>query len=142
MTATKKQFVFLIAIAITGLIVGSCSKKKINNLRNEARELYLKSVVLNSKYIDSICNAPDSSSLLDLIDHYDHAITALNYSYPAGADYELAEGENDTLKNLSNRIISLRDSLLKSYAERLTPDSLGYEQLDSLNVQTANAPVQ
>lgn len=106
------------------VFISSCEKKKVNTMREPARELYLKSVALADKYIDSIRNAKDTLSLTGLVDRYDNAITNLNYSYPAGADYELAEGENDTLKNLSARIIFLRDSLLHTYAHRLPTDSV------------------
>ena len=91
--------IFMMVIMLLCVVVSSCEKKKVNTLREPARELYLKSVALSTKYIDSISHAKDSTILLALFDRYDNDITNLNYSYPAGADYELAEGENDTLKN-------------------------------------------
>lgn len=114
------------------VLASSCEKKNVNTMREPARELYLKSVALSSNYIDSISHAKDSTALLGLVDRYDNAVTNLNYSYPAGADYELAEGENDTLKNLSTRIIFLRDSLLYAYAHPLPADTLTIAPLDSI----------
>ena len=69
--------------------------------------------------------ATDSSTLLSLCERYDDTITRLNYEYKAGADYEMSEGENDTLTNLTFRFISLRDSLLQRYANpaKIDPDS-------------------
>ena len=124
--------IFMMVIMLLCVVVSSCEKKKVNTLREPARELYLKSVALSTKYIDSISHAKDSTILLALFDRYDNDITNLNYSYPAGADYELAEGENDTLKNLSTRIIHLRDSLLYAYAHLLPADTTTTEHPDTI----------
>lgn len=124
--------IFMMVIMLLCVVVSSCEKKKVNTLREPARELYLKSVALSTKYIDSISHAKDSTILLALFDRYDNDITNLNYSYPAGADYELAEGENDTLKNLSARIIHLRDSLLYAYAHPLPADTTTTNHPDSI----------
>ncbi|MDE7437090.1 MAG: hypothetical protein K2M93_01265 [Muribaculaceae bacterium] len=124
--------IFMMVITLLCVVVSSCEKKKVNTLREPARELYLKSVALSTKYIDSISHAKDSTILLALFDRYDNDITNLNYSYPAGADYELAEGENDTLKNLSTRIIHLRDSLLYAYAHPLPADTTTTNNPDTI----------
>ena len=132
MIANKKYPVILASLLVISIIFVSCAKKKENTLRNDARELYLKSVDVTSVYIDSIRQAKDSTTLLDLLNRYDHRITNLNYDYPPGADYELAEGENDTLKNLSDRIVYLRDSLLVAYSGKLPTDTIAVESLDSI----------
>lgn len=125
--------IFVMVLLLSCVAMSSCEKKKVNTMREPARDLYLKSVSLTTKYIDSISHAKDTTSLLDLFNRYDQAVTNLNYSYPAGADYELAEGENDTLKNLSARIIFLRDSLLYAYAHPFRPDTIPVENPDSIH---------
>lgn len=105
----KLPIILLAAILMAGI---SCSKKKSHTLRGEARMLYSESLDTTRAYIDSISNAADSSTLLSLCERYDEAITRLNYGYPPGTDYEISEGENDTLMNLFSRFISVRDSLL------------------------------
>lgn len=124
--------IFIMGLVLSCVVVSSCEKKKVNTMREPARELYLKSVAMSTKYINSISDAKDSTTLLALFERYDNDITNLNYSYPAGADYELAEGENDTLKNLSARIIHLRDSLLYAYAHPLPADTLTTQHPDSI----------
>lgn len=109
-------YMILLVALITG--VASCVRKSEISLRGEARELYLESRRITGIYLDSISKAQDSASLLGMCERYDEAITRLNYSHAAGADYDISEGENDTLINLSGRFIALRDSLLYQYAHR------------------------
>ncbi|MBD5328825.1 MAG: hypothetical protein HDS03_02865 [Bacteroides sp.] len=103
----------------------SCHKPQGNPLRPEAMELYSKSVRLMNLYSDSIANATDSASLFELQERFTSALTALNFKYPSETCLEISEGENDTLTNLTERIIFLKDSLLFRYAHPI-------EELDSL----------
>lgn len=129
----KKFTLLALVITVISIFTGACAKQKENTSRIKARDLFIKTMALSNKYIDSIGNASDSTILLELIDRYDNSITAINYKYPAGTDYDLAEGENDTLKNLSSRIITLRDSLLKAYSIKTLPsDSINAESPDSI----------
>lgn len=120
-----RKLFYCALLAVLIMPVLSCEKKKSHSLRDDARALYEQSISIVRKYTDSISAAKDSASLLSLFSRYDDAVTRLNYSCPAGAAYEITEGENDTLTNLSLRLISLKDSLLASYAQRLEelPDS-------------------
>lgn len=113
----KKFFVYIFIASLLAAAF-ACNRKKDNTLRNEARSLYENSLVIVNKYTDSIAAANDSSTLLALFHRYDDAISKLNYSYIAGAAYEMSEGENDTLTNKSMKLIALKDSLLNSYAQR------------------------
>lgn len=120
-----------IIFILTGILIitGSCSKKIENRSRDQARQLFLKSIKVNESYIDSILKAPDSLTLTGLINRYKDAVTSLNFNFPAGTDYELSEGENDTLKHLNDRIIFLRDSLYYAYACPVHNDTI---PLDSI----------
>lgn len=106
----------ILAVSIMTMTASSCIQKKERSLRGDARELYVKSRRITEAYLDSMASAKDSASLLSLCTGFDDAITKLNYEYSAGADYEISEGENDTLATLTTRFISIRDSLLHAYA--------------------------
>ncbi|MDE6682981.1 MAG: hypothetical protein K2J87_06100, partial [Muribaculaceae bacterium] len=87
-----------------------------NSKRIQASELYQKSVRLIRLYTDSFENAQDSATLLNLNERFTSSLTALNFKYPSETCLEISEGENDTLTNLTEKIISVRDSLLYLYA--------------------------
>lgn len=116
----KKLICLLLAISMV-VTIGSCRKKVENSLRVEANDLFLKSRELTSSYIDSIRSSKDSTTLLLLYQNFENEITRLNYNYGAGVDYEMTEGENDTLVMLNKRMVYLRDSLLFSYAHPSLP---------------------
>lgn len=116
----KKLIYLLLAISMV-VTIGSCRKKVENSLRVEANDLFLKSRELTSSYIDSIRSSKDSTTLLSLYQNFENEITRLNYNYAAGVDYEMTEGENDTLVMLNKRMVYLRDSLLFSYAHPYLP---------------------
>ncbi len=121
-----RSIIYIVLTTVAaGLTMQSCVKKNERSLRGEARDLFLKSSGIAKAYLDSMAYATDSSTLLSLCERYDDTITRLNYEYKAGADYEMSEGENDTLTNLTFRFISLRDSLLQRYANptKIDPDS-------------------
>lgn len=118
------SLLFTIASGMTG-----CMKKKENSRRADARDLFVKSMNMAERYTDSIARCGDSATLLALCRRYDAALTRLNYTYPAGTDYEISEGENDTLLNLTSRYVTLRDSLLRNFAARETADSLSRDSV-------------
>ncbi len=113
----RKSFYILFTIVIISLAAG-CVKNNNHSLRDDARSLYTNSVVLVRKYTDSIARAKDSTTVLSLFKRYDDALTKLNYRYAAEADYEISEGENDTLTNMAFKLVSLKDSMLYSFAQR------------------------
>lgn len=123
----KLFYIILFCAILTG--TWSCVKKREHTLRGEAKELYVESKRITSIYLDSMSKAKDSTTLLGLCERYDEAITRLNYEHIAGADYEISEGENDTLTNLNDRFVALRDSLLCHYAHNST-------KLDSLSADS------
>lgn len=119
-----KKIIFIsLFIAITAGLAG-CMRKKDNSRRAEAHDLFVKSMDMAERYTDSIARCGDSATLLALCRRYDAALTRLNYSYPAGTDYEISEGENDTLQNLTDKYVLLRDSLLRNLAAKQRTDSL------------------
>lgn len=124
----KLFYIILFCAMLT--VSWSCVKKREHTLRGEAKELYVESKRITNIYLDSMSKAKDSTMLLGLCERYDEAITRLNYEHIAGADYEISEGENDTLTNLNDRFVALRDSLLYSYAHNsIKPDSLSADSI-------------
>lgn len=121
---------YTVALIISSTLICGCIKKTDRSLRKEARELYLKSLSLSNKYLDSLARCRDTATLLGIAERYDHAVTSLNYKYPAGTDYEISEGENDTLTGLTLRFITLRDSMLLVFSKQLSAvDSLANDSI-------------
>ena len=119
----KSLFLPSALIALTAL--SGCKKTPNNSLRDDAVDLYRQSVMLIAQYTDSFNCAKDSAKLLELNERFEHDLTALNFKYPSETCLEISEGENDTLTNLTDKIVSLRDSLLYRYANPIqTSDSI------------------
>lgn len=114
----------------------ACTGNKNDNDGDLSRQLYEKSVRLMRLYADSITHAKDSATLLAMMQRYDDSLTTLNYDYPANADLLIDEGENDTIKMLSMRIVHLRDSLLLRMSGELPVDSISAAASDSVDNQT------
>ncbi len=121
--------VLAVSFPISLLILCACQKPVDNTKRLNASDLYSKSVKLIRLYTDSFANAKDSATLLDLNDRFSSALTALNFKYPSETCLEISEGQNDTLTNLTEKIISLRDSLLYLYAHPVETDSLTMDSI-------------
>lgn len=122
---------FLPFLFFSGLQLASCRQTVVDSHREDAIDLYKKSRKMMKLYIDSFSNASDSATLLELEERFTHDLTALNFKYPSETCLEISEGENDTLTNLTERIVFLRDSLLYAYAHpKEDADSI---PLDSIN---------
>ena len=131
---------YLYSLTVIGIIVlllpfVSCGRPKPDSHRSDAVDLYNKSVKLIKLYLDSFSMASDSATLLEMNGRFEHDLTALNFKYPSETCLEISEGENDTLTNLTCRLIEIRDSLLYRYAHPvLNTDSLSSDSViaDSL----------
>lgn len=107
------------------LALSGCKKNATNSLRDDALDLYRQSVKLIAQYTDSFSCTKDSAGLLELNERFEHDLTALNFKFPSETCLEISEGENDTLTNLTDKIVLLRDSLLYRYAHPIeSPDSV------------------
>lgn len=115
---------FTIVLFVALLLLTGCTGGNINSRDPQARQLYDKSVRLTREYIDSLHHAKDSAAIFRINREYDKAITNLNYDYPAETDFQISEGENDTLTSLNERYVHLRDSLLYRLAHPLPRDTV------------------
>lgn len=124
---------FTIAVAAAG-----CTTKDTEGRDEAARTLYERSVGFTRQYIDSLMGARDSATVLKLSALLDSELTKINYSYPPDTHLEISEGENDTLSNLNERFVLLRDSLLYRFAHPLVlrQDSIAPVASDSMQMQT------
>lgn len=110
-----------VAFVATLCVFASCNHNNANISRQQARDLFVKSKSLLTAYSDSLKSAKDSAQVLGLVHHADSLITKLNFEYPVDTDLSISESENDTLINLTSRIIQMRDSLLHRFS--LPPDT-------------------
>lgn len=114
-------------------ILLSCTNNKQSSHRINAYNLYSDCKNLNIRYIDSLVHARDSNRIEYLLHNLEESLTSANYKYPSDTDLYITEGENDTLINLNKRIIIIRDSLYKSFANKNNiPDSLKTLSKDSI----------
>lgn len=133
--------ILAISVPLSLLLFSGCQKPVDNTRRLNAADLYQKSVMLIKLYSDSFSNASDSATLLELNDRFSSALTSLNFKYPSETCLEISEGENDTLTNLTEKIISIRDSLLYLYAHPIVPDSLSTDSLQVAEIKDSVKPV-
>lgn len=120
----------VIAASMGLCIAGACSETKTDPAEEKAKELYKNSVDLTRNYIDSISAATDSVALLGMNERFDEAMTELNYRYSPNVALKITEGENDTLVNLTDRYVAVRDSLLYRFAHPLVSrDSLASDSI-------------
>lgn len=121
---------------LLGLVIStSCRRPVPDSHREDAVDLYSKSVKLIRQYIDSLSNAVDSAEVIRINNRFEHDLTALNFKYPSETCLEISEGENDTLTNLTERLIQVRDSAFyrfahpELFADTITADSIAIDSI-------------
>ncbi|MDY4649495.1 MAG: hypothetical protein SO542_02715 [Muribaculaceae bacterium] len=126
-----RKIIYVIAISLIGLVVESCQEKRPDEGRENATQLYNRSVSLTRQYIDSLRGAKDSAAVNGLSERYEEALTHLQFEYPAATYLEIEEGKNDTLTRLTLRYAELRDSLLRRMSSIEKSDTV--TKSDSVN---------
>lgn len=116
----------------------SCKENKNTLNHDHARELFIKSMYLAEKCIDSIENAADSATIIRILDNFNTQLTAVNYQFPPDTDLELSEEENDSLIRLFKRLDSTTRTRYKKISGNDDCDSISAETLISDSVQTKN----
>lgn len=106
---------------MTGLfILGACQEKKPTPQETAAPELYRSVVGVLRGYSDSIARAKDSAGVNRLMERLTEELTGINFNQPANTDWSLSEDENDSIYQLTTRLMKLRDERLK----KLSKDSV------------------
>lgn len=113
------KILFLVdVLIILAISLVSCGKNAEEHQEAEAEQLYHQTCQIAKAYIDSIRNAPDSTSLYSLMDRFDERLTDINFSKTADTDLHLTEGANDTIDILLTQIRKAYDARLDSLALR------------------------
>lgn len=122
-----RLFILLIIIS-SGVI--SCSKAPLDKERLEAQNMYPRLISSLSRSVDSLNMAQDSATVLSLTDKLSMDLTHIYYDYSADAALKLTEAENDSITDLTLRIITLKDSLLFRFAHPiLETDSISTDSI-------------
>lgn len=97
------------------LTLCACSREEKKVDQHETSGLYIKMCNLTRSYTDSIMAAKDSTQLTQLLDRYELRVDALNFEVSPDTDYQLSEGQNDTIVMLMQKLQEARDSRLHSF---------------------------
>lgn len=112
---------FIIAVCFVVLVI-ACSKSGDDTMRRAARILFEKQSELINAYTDSLENLPDTVDREPVLSRFRDKLTALNLRYPHDADAAMTEGENDTLYNLTRRL--LQAAVPKEKSDSVPADSV------------------
>lgn len=110
-------------LAITLSLVGilfftGCRKEQSTGSHEEAARLYAKICKATALYTDSILHAKDTTTLYALLERFEDRLEAINYEALPDTDYNLTEGENDTISMALDSLISARIRRLRELGER------------------------
>ena len=122
-TANKIIAAAAIAAAM-GCGIVSCGNEKKEDAHAEASGLYQRTCKLTRQYIDSIRSAKDTTELNQLLERYEAMLDRLNFEVPADTDYNLTEGENDTISQLMLQLSRARIERLKALGASLPADTI------------------
>lgn len=121
-----KTFMVAVAIMSTCYVISACTREQKDDNSQEASSLYERTCQLTRQYIDSIKVAKDSTQVANLIDRYEVALDKMNFDVSADTDFNLTEGQNDTINQLMEQMSAVRHARLKAMAirEEVRSDSL------------------
>lgn len=91
----------------------SCGGEKSVDEHAEASGLYKRTCMLTRQYIDSIKSAKDTVTLNALLERYEEMLDRMNFEVEPDTDYQLSEGENDTISMLMDQLAKAREERLK-----------------------------
>lgn len=106
--------IFILIVAAVG-----CGNKGEENRDAEARKLFDGMCRLTSLYLDSIESAKDSVRVNALMENYDTKITELNFSVKPDTDFQLTQGENDTIAMMVDSIRRVYDRKLYNFSHQM-----------------------
>lgn len=115
-----------VAVCIVATLLASACGNRGEKGPKLGDRLYAKSVELLRSYTDSLTRATDSASLQAMIQNFETALDKVNFEYPAETDFQLTEGQNDTLAELTTRFIETRDLQIKKILGIFPTDSTGH----------------
>ncbi len=138
----KNKAALAIILCLISFCMPSCRQEKKDPYRQPAMELYKSSLELIKNFTDSVRNTKDSASLNRLNAGYEELITRLNMRYPSEVGLHISESENDTLTNLIEKYIFLRDSLLLEFSKnKFINDSVAADSVKVYKKPISNGTV-
>lgn len=116
-------------------LLSACRPGDEKRDRTAADNLYSRIISITRRYTDSIGSAKDSTTLFGLIDRYEERIVKINYDALPDTDFNLTEGQNDTISLWMDSLLSVKVRRLYElgHPEPLPADTVG--SADSLPVE-------
>lgn len=124
----------LTLVSIVAILGFSCHRNTNSEYSDIAHQLFMKSMYLTEQYIDSMENAIDSTSLLNIVANFNAKLTKLNYQFPPDTDLDLSEEENDSLIRMFKHLDAIVDKKLKKFAGILPGDSIEMVKDSAINL--------
>ncbi len=118
------RFMLFLTVAT---VWGACGQISTRSTSGEEDRLYSESTQLIKRYTDSLANTYDSTTIHNLMVHFQDRLDKINNGVPPETDLRLSEGQNDTLAMLIEKLLRTRDESLrgpKEPADSLATDSL------------------
>ncbi len=102
-----------VVMAILLMSAAACKREKQDTTHEEASRLYSGICSATRLYTDSILAASDTTQVNLLIEHFEERLEAINYDALPDTDYNLSEGQNDTIFQLLSALTEARVKRLK-----------------------------
>lgn len=114
-------------MVLTGL--AGCRNSGSGHDHAMARRLFEKSASLILLYTDSLRNVADSASLKRMNEDFQDKITKINFEFPPETDLDLSQQENDSLVNLLDSLVAVRNEKIKRLILANPSDSLHVDSI-------------
>lgn len=100
--------------ALLAVASGACKSESKDVKADAASGLYERTCRLTRVYIDSIKNAKDTTQVADLLERYELTLDKINFEVTPDTDYNLTEGQNDTIEMLMQKLSAAREARLRA----------------------------
>lgn len=110
------------------IILASCGRNAETIGEAERDSLYHDICALTRTYADSMAHATDTATVEALTARYEARLQAINMHYPPSADRAMTEDLNDTIYQLTQRLIENRRKALAP-RDSLATDSIANDTL-------------
>lgn len=126
-------FIALVVVAVFG--TSGCTKEKQKQDRSDATQMYERICKLTKEYTDRLEAAPDSADWAAVCSEFEDKLDKISFSYPPDTDLLLTEGQNDTIHNLMQEYVKIREDRIHGILHPVleldslsTNDSLALEE--------------
>lgn len=109
-----KALIYISTVALSFSVVVACSSENKLKDRSDARDMFCHITALTKSYISKVEAAQDSAAWAAVCLEFEDSLDKVNFRYPADTDLLLSEGQNDTICNLMQTYVKVRDERLKT----------------------------